>query len=235
MKDYYPYHPQSHPQMAPYIANDDMAGGLLTRRRPLPLPRSWRQRWRQRLSMLVGFVIVGLAVATLFLDAPNNYLSGDVEPRRVVSPEQWERLFATTPPAAKPPADETQTITEEVIEEDIISDMTPSGDKESAPPSPATPSRATPSRATPSRAMTGYVVQITAARRYDVARRHYDSMRARHADLISGLRFDIRRVDLGRRGVFHRLYLYPFEDQAGAQSLCRALKQRREECLVRKP
>ena len=232
MNDYHPYHPQSHPHMAPYIANDDM--GPLSRRRPLPLPRSMRQRWRERISMVIGFVIVALAVATLFLDEPKKYLTGDVEPRRIVTPEQWERLFAT-------PLEGTQDqdMAEDVVEEEIISsDMTDSAVESETEEIVIAPRVETPRVETPRAptiAATDYVVQITAARSYDVARRHYDGVRARHADLIGGLRFDIRRVDLGRRGVFHRLYLYPFDDQAAAQSLCRALKQRREACLVRKP
>ena len=51
-----------------------------------------------------------------------------------------------------------------------------------------------------------------------------------NADLLGTLSPVVRRVDLGSKGIYHRLHAAPLADAAAAQDLCRALKQRGVYC-----
>ena len=58
------------------------------------------------------------------------------------------------------------------------------------------------------------------------ARRGWEQLARRNGDLLRGLRADIRRVDVGEKGVYYRLYAVPLTSAAAAAELCRKLRQR---------
>ena len=58
------------------------------------------------------------------------------------------------------------------------------------------------------------------------ARRGWDQLTRRNGDLLRGLRADIRRVDVGEKGVYYRLYAVPVTSAAAAAELCRKLRLR---------
>ena len=110
MRDY--YHPQPYPPMAPYLAESPSFYA-----RPRFHPNAYRRRLRDFLGQLVGFVIVGLALATLFLNSPNEYITDVDIPAEVITPkplgELWNRKtdpsqqerepVSPTPEMDKPP------------------------------------------------------------------------------------------------------------------------------------
>jgi cell division septation protein DedD len=78
-----------------------------------------------------------------------------------------------------------------------------------------------------------FVVQIAAFRDVPRAEEEFTKLQAAHPDLLSQLRSDIERADLGERGIYFRLRVGPFETKDGAASLCTRLKGRGQDCIVR--
>ncbi|MHC8509241.1 MAG: SPOR domain-containing protein [Rhodospirillales bacterium] len=62
------------------------------------------------------------------------------------------------------------------------------------------------------------------------ADRGWTQMRRAHAGQLDGLTYAVSQVDLGSKGVFHRLIAGPLGSRAEAASLCRDLKRRRQFC-----
>lgn len=88
----------------------------------------------------------------------------------------------------------------------------------------------------PPAAVTGdFKVQLGSFRTGEQADRAWQALVDDHADLLNGLAMTPVVVDLGDRGVFHRLQAGPLVDKAAAQTLCEALKARDEGCLVVAP
>ena len=56
-----------------------------------------------------------------------------------------------------------------------------------------------------------------------------------HKLLLGSLEIRLIRADLGSRGVYYRLRVGPFPDRATADSLCRKLSARQQNCIVVKP
>lgn len=56
-----------------------------------------------------------------------------------------------------------------------------------------------------------------------------------HGDLLAGLVSDVVSVDVAGKGTFYRLRAGPLADKADAADLCRALKDRGQDCLVVEP
>ena len=60
---------------------------------------------------------------------------------------------------------------------------------------------------------------------------------ARHGAVLKGLSPHFERVDLGPKGVFHRLQAGPLADHAAAQALCTRIREAMpgQPCLVIAP
>lgn len=78
-----------------------------------------------------------------------------------------------------------------------------------------------------------YVVQVASFKGADLATGGWEALVRKNRDLLANLRPDIQLADLGERGIYYRLRIGPFATKADAQSLCNALKARRQDCLVR--
>ncbi len=78
-----------------------------------------------------------------------------------------------------------------------------------------------------------FVVQIAAFRNAQRAREEFNKLQVANPDLLGGLRSDIARADLGDRGIYYRLRVGPFETSDAAGVLCRLLKGRGQDCIVR--
>lgn len=85
----------------------------------------------------------------------------------------------------------------------------------------------------PSATSGAYVVQIGSFRGADLASGGWEALNRKNGDLLGNLRPDIQLADLGDRGIYYRLRIGPFATKADAQALCAALKERRQDCLVR--
>lgn len=85
----------------------------------------------------------------------------------------------------------------------------------------------------PSATSGAYVVQVASFKGADLATGGWETLVRKNKDLLANLRPDIQLADLGNRGIYYRLRIGPFATKADAQSLCNALKARRQDCLVR--
>jgi cell division septation protein DedD len=78
-----------------------------------------------------------------------------------------------------------------------------------------------------------FVVQIAAFRSHEEALQGWRALENRHGELIGSRTRDIAEVDLGERGVFHRLRIGYFVSSEQATTFCNQLKARGQDCLVR--
>ncbi|MBL1234765.1 MAG: SPOR domain-containing protein [Rhodobiaceae bacterium] len=79
-----------------------------------------------------------------------------------------------------------------------------------------------------------YVIQIAAFRDVATANAEFASLRAKHSDLLDGMRPDLQRADLGDKGIYYRLRMGFFASKEKASQTCAQLKTRGQGCLVRK-
>ncbi|WP_019961483.1 SPOR domain-containing protein [Woodsholea maritima] len=94
------------------------------------------------------------------------------------------------------------------------------------------PASATPAASTPANTNGDYVVQIGAFRSTEEADQAWARFTSRHASLARGHGRDVIRVDLGDRGIYHRLRIAGFETRDEASTYCTALKGEGQDCLV---
>jgi cell division septation protein DedD len=77
-----------------------------------------------------------------------------------------------------------------------------------------------------------YVVQLAALKSQDSARPAWRRLQKAHSALLSEREMAVQEVDLGERGIFHRVQAGYFSDRTSALELCAALKARGQDCLV---
>ncbi len=94
----------------------------------------------------------------------------------------------------------------------------------SAPPSPTIRSRP--------KAASAWRIQIAAVASAKAAKKEWQRIASANDDLLSKLKLDIRRADLGARGVFYRVQAGPLTSKSEARDLCTALKERKERCFI---
>ncbi len=76
------------------------------------------------------------------------------------------------------------------------------------------------------------MVQLASVGSPEDARAVWDRLRGEFPDLLNALEVDLERVDLGERGVFHRVRAGPLPDRARAEALCAELRSRQQDCWV---
>ena len=77
-----------------------------------------------------------------------------------------------------------------------------------------------------------YFVQVTSVRTRNDALVAWDRLEGRFGGLVAGYKPDIQTVDLGNRGIYHRLRVGPLEGRDAAQGLCSQFKQQGQDCLA---
>jgi hypothetical protein len=108
-------------------------------------------------------------------------------------------------------------------------------------PVPAAPVEAVPAAAAPelrgavSALAGGALLQVGAFRTNALAGQAWQAFRAEHREIVGDLSSDIQEVDLGVRGVWHRLRIGPFADRDAANARCAVLKTRGADCFVSAP
>ena len=80
-----------------------------------------------------------------------------------------------------------------------------------------------------------FVVQIGAFKEDAEAAGQWQAFKKRNGDLTSALKPDIKRVDLGAKGVWYRLRVGPFETKQNAVAFCEVLRTRGGQCNVTAP
>jgi cell division septation protein DedD len=104
------------------------------------------------------------------------------------------------------------------------------GETTAKPPAPS----ALPQKAT-ANAGGAYQVQIGALRSADLARAEWDRLKGKNRDLLGAVQSSVQRSDLGAKGVVYRLRAGPFDSEAKARSVCKALSGRGVGCIVVRP
>ncbi len=77
-----------------------------------------------------------------------------------------------------------------------------------------------------------FFVQVTSVRTKNDALVAWDRLAAKFGGLVSSYQPDIQTVDLGNRGIYHRLRVGPLEGREAAASLCSQFKQQGQDCLT---
>lgn len=77
-------------------------------------------------------------------------------------------------------------------------------------------------------------VHLASYRALENAYKGWENLARRNGDLLRGLSPDILRVDLGKKGVYYRLYAVPVAPYAAAVQLCHKLRQRGIYCKPNK-
>jgi cell division septation protein DedD len=124
-----------------------------------------------------------------------------------------------------------------------VAEMKASPPKPSAAPmqtaksSPAAPSARDAAKAAAVQPAAGgaYRVQIAALRSEEDAKAVIARARKSGGDLLSGLNFEVKRADLGAKGVYYRVQIGPLADASSASGLCDRLKDRKLGCMVVRP
>jgi cell division septation protein DedD len=80
----------------------------------------------------------------------------------------------------------------------------------------------------------GYVVQVSAERSDATAQSSFKTLQSRYPHVLGDRSPLIRRVELGKRGVFYRAQIGPFDTVEQAKQLCARLKSAGGHCMVQK-
>jgi hypothetical protein len=80
----------------------------------------------------------------------------------------------------------------------------------------------------------GYVVQVSADRGAAQAQASLKTLQSKYPDVLGGHPPLIRRVELGKKGVFYRAQIGPFDTVEEAKQLCSRLKAAGGHCMVQK-
>ncbi len=89
---------------------------------------------------------------------------------------------------------------------------------------------------TPLRTMAGvYRVQVASARSEAAAKTLWGKQVAKHPDLLGNLPLTVQPAVVSDRGTFYRVQGGAFNDRESADSVCRKLKSRGQDCIVVRP
>jgi hypothetical protein len=110
------------------------------------------------------------------------------------------------------------------------------------PPMAIAPQSADPSSRTKVAARTppavaaggAYVVQVSAQKTEAEALSSYQSMQSKYPGVLGGRSANIRRADLGDKGVYYRAQIGPFATSEQANTFCSSLKDAGGQCIVQK-
>jgi TPR repeat protein len=78
----------------------------------------------------------------------------------------------------------------------------------------------------------GIRIQLAAVKSPDEASREWSRLQKTLGDALAGLNLTVESVDLGSKGIFHRVQAGPFADKAAAGAKCAAIKAMKQDCLV---
>jgi len=139
------------------------------------------------------------------------------------------------PPAPKPVAVIQSVLppaktTPKPVEQALPATGTPAKLVAQAPAKPAT----LPKAAAATAATGAYVLQIGAYKSQSDADTAWKTFQAKHAALLSGFGPDVRKTDLGDKGVWYRLRVGSFADKDTAAALCDRLKAEGAVCFPAK-
>ncbi len=78
----------------------------------------------------------------------------------------------------------------------------------------------------------GIRIQLAAVKNADEATPEWARLQKALATQLDGLVLTVESVDLGTKGIYHRIQAGPFADKATAAAKCAVIKQMKQDCLV---
>ncbi|MDH3476142.1 MAG: SPOR domain-containing protein, partial [Rhodospirillales bacterium] len=79
-----------------------------------------------------------------------------------------------------------------------------------------------------------YSVHLASYKSVERARTGWTTLQGDFPALLGDKTLAMQRIDLGERGIFHRVLAAPFDSRAQAQTFCAELKAKKQYCLVMK-
>lgn len=106
-----------------------------------------------------------------------------------------------------------------------------------APPAPAVPKAETSApKAEQTAALThGYMVQLASLKDKNLVGGEWVRLQKAFPAQLDDKRLVLQSADLGTKGVYHRLRVGYYKDQASAASACQAFKAQNQDCIVVRP
>lgn len=141
------------------------------------------------------------------------------------APQPYAGLKVYEPPEAPEAEAQSSRLSPASSDETELAPVNPTSGAE-APPSPAVP------RVQRGGAERPEYLQIGAFPTPELARKAFQSFRERHGDLAADLSPDIKKADLGEKGVWYRLRIGPFAGKAAAARSCEKMKKEGVICLI---
>jgi cell division protein FtsN len=77
-----------------------------------------------------------------------------------------------------------------------------------------------------------YLVQVSSQKSEADAESAYRGIQSKYGTVLSGQPHQVRRADLGTKGVYYRAMVGPFGTREAAVQLCSSLKQAGGDCVV---
>jgi hypothetical protein len=78
----------------------------------------------------------------------------------------------------------------------------------------------------------GIRIQLAAVKNADEAPKEWGRLQQTLGTQLDGLVLTVETVDLGAKGIYHRIQAGPFADKAAAAAKCSVIKQMKQDCLV---
>ncbi len=145
---------------------------------------------------------------------------------------------ALAPPIANPPAEPAPQLTAQTPSPPPAPPPVPTPAPTPASPAPATAPALAPAPELRSAvvAISGdAILQIGAYRSNALAEQAWQEFLMDHREIVRDLATDIQPVNLGERGVWHRLRIGPFSDSDAVDGVCAILKARGADCFSAAP
>ncbi len=102
-----------------------------------------------------------------------------------------------------------------------------------APPAATAAAQAAPATVgTIGQVVPGIRIQLAAVKTPEEAQKEWGRLQKSLGDALAGLTLTVEGVDLGAKGIFHRIQAGPFPDKGAAAAKCAAIKALKQDCLV---
>jgi hypothetical protein len=157
------------------------------------------------------------------------------EPRTAGTPASPAPALESAPPAEAPPAVEEEPMEEEADTAAEIAALEPLEPEPAAEPAAVDElqeAMAPAPEPTAPTAASGYVVQISSQASQEAAEATFAGLQRRYPSILSELKANIQRADLGERGIYYRVRVGPWADRTDAIDVCEALKTAGADCYV---
>jgi cell division protein FtsN len=154
------------------------------------------------------------------------------------TPRASSRVAMRQPPPAAAPAPSGNAPLS--LSPDASNNATPQPTAQDVPPRPAAaPARAAPqptrvasAPAAPAASGGSYLVQVASQKSEADAESAFRGIQSKYGSVLSGQSHQVRRADLGAKGIYYRAMIGPFGTREAAVQLCSSLKQAGGDCVV---